>query len=162
MPMSIDSVLGRAVTKMAGSKPFLTVAPHFIPQLDKLINRASGGRVVLSGAMVPSLMLTTTGAKTGQPRAVPLACLPEDGGSFLVVGSNFGRVEHPGWTANLIAHPNASVTYRGTTQAVRAELLDAAASAEVWPRLLKVWPNYAKYREHAGGRELRVFRLVRP
>ncbi len=121
--------------------------------------RGCRGRVVLSGSLVPSLVLESTGARTGQRRTTPLACLPEEDGSFLVVGSNFGRERHPAWTANLRAHPRATVTYRGRTVPVTATLLDGDEKAEVWPRLTAVWPNYDRYTE-ASGRDLRVFRLV--
>jgi deazaflavin-dependent oxidoreductase (nitroreductase family) len=104
-------------------------------------------------------VLETTGAKSGQRRTTPLACLPEDDGSFLVVGSNFGRESHPAWTANLRANPSATVTFRGRTVPVTASPLDAGEKAEVWPRLTAVWPNYDRYTE-VSGRDLRVFRLV--
>ncbi len=159
MPISLNSAVGRAVTKMAGSAPFLRVAPWFVPHLDRVLHRLTGGRVVMSSAMVPSLVLTCTGAKSGQPRVIPLACLPDDDGSFLVVGSNFGRPDHPAWTANLLAHPAATASFRGRAFPVTARLLDAEETAAVWPRLLAVWPNYDAYRAHAGGRPLRVFRL---
>jgi deazaflavin-dependent oxidoreductase (nitroreductase family) len=75
-----------------------------------------------------------------------------------VVGSNFGQEKHPAWTGNLLAHPEASVAFRRQTYPVRAEMLDDAEKAEVWPRLLEVWPAYDDYVE-VSGRSLRVFRL---
>ena len=75
------------------------------------------------------------------------------------MGSNFGREQHPAWTANLRANPEAAVTFRGRTLPVRATLLDADEKAAVWPRLTAVWPNYDRYTE-VSGRDLRVFRLV--
>ena len=153
------SPVGRVTQWMAASRGFRAVGPKVVPPLDRFLSRVTGGRVVLSGAMVPSLVLETTGAKTGQRRTTPLACLPEDDGSFLVVGSNFGRERHPAWTANLIANPGATVTFRGRTTSVRATLLDAGEKATVWPRLTAVWPNYDRYTE-VSGRDLRVFRLA--
>ena len=144
---------------MAASRGFRAVGPKVVPPLDRFLSRVTGGRVVLSGAMVPSLVLETTGAKSGQRRTTPLACLPEDDGSFLVVGSNFGRERHPAWTANLKANPGATVTFRGRTIQVTAALLEAEDKAAVWPRLTAVWPNYDRYTE-VSGRDLRVFRLV--
>jgi deazaflavin-dependent oxidoreductase (nitroreductase family) len=150
---------GRVTQWVAASSGFRALGPKVVPPLDRLLSRVTGGRVVLSAAMVPSLVLETTGARSGQRRTTPLACLPEDDGSFLVVGSNFGRASHPAWTANLRAHPEATVTYRGRTIPVTATLLDADQKAEVWPRLTAVWPNYDRYTE-VSGRDLRVFRLV--
>jgi deazaflavin-dependent oxidoreductase (nitroreductase family) len=157
--VDLGSPLGRATQWVAASSGFRAVGPKVVPPVDRLLSRLTGGRVALSGSLVPSLVLETTGAKTGLTRTSPLACLPEDDGSFLVVGSNFGRDRHPAWTANLKADPEATVTYRGRTIPVRATLLGAGDKAAVWPRLTAVWPNYDRYTE-VSGRDLRVFRLV--
>jgi len=159
MGIDVNGFVGRNVQKLAGSAGFAKVAPHIVPPADRLLHRLSGGRIILSRALVPSLVLTTTGARTGEPRVAPLACLPEDDGSFLVVGSNFGREAHPAWTANLLAHPEASVSYAARDVAVHAHLLDAEEKAEAWPRLTRVWPTFDRYVERSG-RDLRIFRLV--
>lgn len=143
---------------MAGSAAFAKVGPKIVPPLDRLISKATGGRVVMSAALVPSLVLKTTGSKSGQPRTSPLATLP-DGDSFYVVGSNFGRASHPAWTANLIAHPQAEVVFRGRTIQVTARLLDDAEKRALWPTLTTMWPVYDRYVERSG-RDLRVFHLA--
>jgi deazaflavin-dependent oxidoreductase (nitroreductase family) len=157
MPANHESLFGRIIIKISGSAAFAKIGPKFVPHMDRFIHRVTGGRVILSGGMLPSLVLTTTGAKTGQRRQTPLATKPEDG-SWYVVGSNFGRETHPAWTANLIATPEAEVSFESKTTAVRAHLLDADEKAELWPRLVKFWPNYDVYTERSG-RDLRVFRL---
>ena len=83
----------------------------------------------------------------------------EADGSWLVVGSNFGKEHHPGWTSNLLAHPSATIAYRGDTVTVDAVLLDGAERAAVWPGLLASWPVYDHY-EDVSGRSLRLFRLT--
>ena len=157
--VDVHGPVGRTVQRVAGSRGFAPVAKHVVPRVDRVINRLSGGRFVLSALLVPSLVLTARGAKTGEQRTTPLATLPEDDGSFLVVGSNFGQPRHPAWTANLLAKPEASVTFQGRTIAVRAHLLEGEERAEAWPRLTQVWPVYDRYVE-LSGRDLRVFRLV--
>jgi deazaflavin-dependent oxidoreductase (nitroreductase family) len=158
--MDVDGLIGRQVQKVAGSRRFAPVAKHVVPRVDRVLNRVSGGRFVLSSLLVPSMVLTATGAKSGQPRVTPLATMPEDDGTFVVVGSNFGQAKHPGWTANLLKNPAARVTFQGRTFPVTAHLLDAEQKAEAWPRITKVWPTYDRYVELSGGRDLRVFRLV--
>ena len=153
-----DSAIGRAVQKLATTRAFATTGSKIFPPIDRLMSRITGGRVVLSASLVPSLVLTTTGAKTGQPRKAPIATLPVDDG-FLVVGSNFGKEHHPAWTANLIANPDATVTYKGEDIPVVARLLDADQKAEVWPDLLRIWPAWTNYTERSG-RDLRVFKLT--
>ncbi|MBV9871059.1 MAG: nitroreductase family deazaflavin-dependent oxidoreductase [Frankiaceae bacterium] len=157
MPANHDSTFGRLIIKMSGSDWFAKVGPKVVPHLDRFMHRLTGGRVILSGGMLPSLVLTTTGAKTGQKRQTPLATKPEDG-SWYVVGSNFGRDSHPMWTGNLIANPDAEVSFEAKNTPVTAHLLTAEEKAEVWPRLVKFWPNYDVYTERSG-RDLRVFRL---
>ena len=156
---TLQTTLGPAVRRMAGSAWFAKVAPSFIPRLDRVLHRISRGRLLTSQALVPSIVLTTTGRQSGLPRRVPLACLPEPGGSYVVVGSNFGRDHHPAWTANLLHDPAAEVGDGGRVIAVTARLLTGEERAEVWPRLLEVWPVYDRYVERSG-RDLRVFRLT--
>jgi deazaflavin-dependent oxidoreductase (nitroreductase family) len=157
VPVDKDSKLGRIVIKASGTKAFMHVAPKVIPHLDRALHKVSGGRVIMSAGMLPSLVLTTTGAKTGQRRTTPLATKPEDG-SWYVVGSNFGRDNHPAWTANLIATPDAEISFEARPTAVHAHLLSTDEKAAIWPRLVAFWPNYDVYVERSG-RDLRVFRL---
>ena len=73
-----------------------------------------------------TLILTTKGRRSGEPRKSPLACVPDGEGGWWVVGSNFGQESHPNWTGNLIADPNAAVSFEGKDTAVVAELLAVA------------------------------------
>jgi deazaflavin-dependent oxidoreductase (nitroreductase family) len=153
----LDSRAGRAVQKVAASPLFAKVAPPVVTRVDRLVHRLTGGRHILGEGLVPTLVLTTVGAKTGARRVVPLGCIP-DGEVIYLVGSNFGRREHPAWTANLRKTPRATVSFEGRTFEVDATLLSAEEKAAVWPKLLAVWPNYDLYTERSG-RDLRVFRL---
>ncbi|NLD78359.1 MAG: nitroreductase family deazaflavin-dependent oxidoreductase [Acidimicrobiales bacterium] len=157
---AVDGAMSRAVRKMATSRWFRKVAPSVVPPLDRAVHKITKGRVSVSGAIVPNLVLTTIGRRSGQPRQSPLACVPDGDGGWYVVGSNFGRESHPLWTENLLAEPSASVDYRRQTFPVVAELLDDDAKAEVWPQLIAVWPAYDDYVE-VSGRNLRVFHLTR-
>jgi len=144
---------------MAGSRAFAKVGPTIVPPIDRMLNRAFGGRGLMSSMMLPCAVVTTTGRKSGLPRESPLATVPLDG-SLHVVGSNFGRPNHPAWTWNLLAEPAASVSFRGEQFEVLAHLLDEDEKAETWPRLVERWPLFDQYVERSG-RNLRVFRLTR-
>ena len=159
-PVKLDSRLGRVVQRAAQTSAFEPVALKVAPVLDKLISRLTRGRWTMTSLIVPTLVLTTTGAKTGQPRTTPLACMPDGDDAFYVVGSNFGTEKHPAWTANLMKTPRATVVYAGRTTQVDAHLLSDEEKAEVWPRLTKVWPTYDHYLTKTD-RNLRVFRLTR-
>ena len=157
--MKPDGVIGKRVQRIAATRTFARVAPKVVPRVDRALHRLTRGRVLMSAAMLPTLLLTAIGATSGLPRTVPIATLPEPDGSFLVVGSNFGRENHPAWTNNLLAHPRATVAFGWRTYTVEARLLDGDERAKVWPKLLAMWPNYDKYAERSE-RDLRVFRLT--
>ncbi|MER6213095.1 nitroreductase family deazaflavin-dependent oxidoreductase [Streptomyces sp. NPDC001674] len=149
------------VQKVSSTLLFAKVAPHVIPAMDKAVHRLTGGRVLLSARMLPGVILTARGAKSGEPRTTPLACMPEDGGtSWLLIGSNFGRPGHPAWTGNLLRNPDAEVNWQGRDIAVRARLLEGAERAQAWREVLKFWPPYATYQARIE-REIRLFRLER-
>ncbi|MFJ6657716.1 nitroreductase/quinone reductase family protein [Streptomyces sp. NPDC091377] len=151
----------RAVQKVSSTRGFAKVAPHLLPVLDRGVHRLTRGRLMLSGLLLPSLVLTAKGARSGRERRTPLACLPEDGGrSWLLVGTNYGRPGHPDWTANLRAHPDAVINWRGTDIPVTALLLAGEERAAAWRALVGLWPPYAVYQGRVE-REIRVFRLVR-
>ena len=138
--------------------PARHVVRPVVTPLDRLLFRVSKGRLKLSAPMIPSLTLFTTGAKSGLRRQTPLMCFPRDGGGWFVAGSNFGREQHPAWTANLLARPEAEVHYRGRTTAVRARMLDPDEAEATWPMLERQWPHYRDY-EKTAHRDIRIFEL---
>jgi deazaflavin-dependent oxidoreductase (nitroreductase family) len=151
-------MMASLMQKVSATPTFAKIAPRIVPRLDKAVHRLSGGTFMLSQWMLPSLFLTTTGRKSGEPRTTPLACMPRGDGSFLVVGSNFGRPSHPAWTGNLLADADATVEHRGRTTRVRARLLQGAEREEAWTALLRMWPPYAQYQARVD-RQIRVFCL---
>jgi len=156
---AVDGPVGRAMRKMATSKTFRKIGPVVVPPTDRVLHRLTGGRVIVSRLLVPSMVLTTTGRKSGLERETPLACVPDGDGGWWVVGSNFGRPDHPAWTGNLIANPTATVSFEHKLSTVRADLLDDDQKAEAWPKLTAVWPAYDDY-VVSSGRNIRVFHLV--
>ncbi|MFE2373618.1 nitroreductase family deazaflavin-dependent oxidoreductase [Streptomyces sp. NPDC059398] len=162
----------RLVQKVSSTRTFARFAPHVVPAVDRAVHRLTRGKVLLSARMLPGVILTATGARSGAPRVTPLACMPEKRGvgsgvegapwpsSWVLVGSNFGRPGHPAWTANLLAHPDADMNWKGEDIQVRARLLEGAERAEVWATALAFWPPYAAYQARVD-REIRLFRLER-
>ncbi|MFF2328273.1 MULTISPECIES: nitroreductase family deazaflavin-dependent oxidoreductase [unclassified Streptomyces] len=153
----------RLVQKVSSTRTFARIAPYVVPAMDRAVHRLTRGKVLLSARMLPGLILTVPGAKSGLPRTTPLACMPENGqdGSWILVGSNFGRTGHPAWTANLLARPDeAVVNWKGQDIPVRATLLKGAERDAVWQAALTFWPPYATYQARVE-REIRLFRLER-
>ena len=77
-----EGLIGRATQAMAASAWFAKFGPSVVPRLDRALHRVTGGRVRISRLLVPSLVLTTTGHRSREPRQAPLACLAEPGGSL--------------------------------------------------------------------------------
>jgi deazaflavin-dependent oxidoreductase (nitroreductase family) len=152
-------LLTRAVRRISATWLFALLGPYAVPSADRLVHRLTGGRAMLSSLLLPGLVLTTTGARSGLPRTTPLVCLAEDSGSWLVVGSNFGRSAHPAWTATLLAHPEARISLCGTDIPVRARLLAGAERTEAWHRVREFWPPYEVYQARIP-RRIRLFRLT--
>ncbi|MCU1480052.1 MAG: nitroreductase family deazaflavin-dependent oxidoreductase [Subtercola sp.] len=143
---------------------FRRVGPSIMPPLERAMKTLTGGRVQMSGLLVPSLVLRTTGAKSGLERQSTLMYVPEKTdsspvGSMLVTGSNFARGEHPAWTTNLLANPDAVVLLHGRRISVTANVITDDEREAVWRYIENQWPGYRGY-ERASGRVLRIFRLV--
>jgi len=145
------------VSSFSRTRFFRRFGPSMMPPLERLTAKLTGGKRPLSGYLVPSLVLHTTGAKSGLRRDSELMYCPE-GERMLITGSNFARDIHPAWTTNLLASPQASVTVRGVEIPVTATMIEDDEREAVWAFIENQWPGYRGY-ERSSGRVLRIFRL---
>ena len=125
--------------------------------LNAWLYRLSGGRLLgrfPGGALI--CLLTTQGRKSGQPRTAPLLYLA-DGDDLVVVASQGGAPQHPGWYLNLTARPTAQVQIGSRVFAVTARTVGAEEKARLWPRLVAIYPPYEAYQQ----RTTRSIPLVR-
>lgn len=137
---------------------FSRVAASCFAPVDGWLNRVSRGRWGFGQTLgTPALLLVTTGRSSGVLRRSPLLYVPWHG-SFAVVGSNFGKPRHPGWTANLLACPEATVVVRGREVPVRARLVEEAERAEIWSAFVALARSYRAYEQRCS-RSLRLFLL---
>lgn len=130
---------------------------HVAPQFDKAVIPRTHGRLSSVGVDKVGLV-TTTGAKSGQPRVHPLILI-DDGDGLLAIGSNYGRATHPAWSANLLANPDCTVEFRGPSSPYRAELLTGDARAKAWDTAVDFYTGYESYQRSCAAREIRLFRL---
>lgn len=110
------------------------------------------------GVDLPLCFLTTTGARSGESRTVPLLYVPREGGSKAVAATNFGTAHHPGWAYNLEAHSGASLEVDDETLSVVARRATETEMATLWPQFDGVWPGYESYRSIAP-RDIKMFIL---
>ena len=146
------------VAAISRTRLFRRMGPKVMPRLERATRVINGGRTPLSGAIVPSLVLHTLGARSGEPRRTELMYCP-DGADMLIVGSNFAGAQHPAWTANLAVHPDAFVEVKGRRIDVLATRVPDAEREATWVKLERNWPGYRGY-ERTAGRDLRIFRLT--
>jgi deazaflavin-dependent oxidoreductase (nitroreductase family) len=122
--------------------------------------REHGGKVT-SGPMAGRtlLVLTTTGAKTGQPR-VAVVTYTRDGDTYTVAASKSGMPTNPSWFANLVANPTVTIEAEGNTTEAKAAVAEGADRDELWDRHVKAHPEFASYPEKTGGRVIPMIRLT--
>ena len=95
---------------------------------------------------VPSLLLTTTGRKSGERYLFPLF-YGTDGGSWFVVASKGGAPQHPGWYRNILANPAVEVQVGTAKMTARARTASGAERTLLWQKSLEFWPPYADYQK---------------
>jgi deazaflavin-dependent oxidoreductase (nitroreductase family) len=93
-----------------------------------------------------TLLLTTTGRRTGQQRTTPLI-FARDGEDCLVVASVGGGPKHPAWYLNLQANPEAEIQVRGERIRVRARTASDVEKPRLWKVVAAQWPNYDVYQQ---------------
>lgn len=155
---TVLQVVRSVIAPLTRTRLFRGLGPLVLPPVERLLAWLTGGRVQLSGLLVPSLVLHTTGARSGEPRDTYLMYTPDGSGRAIVAGTTFAQERHPGWTYNLLAHPDAAITVRGRRMPVRATLIDGDDREAAWARIEAQWPGYRTY-ERDSGRVVRLFRL---
>jgi deazaflavin-dependent oxidoreductase (nitroreductase family) len=143
----------RALMSQAGYRFLL----HVAPRMDKLLIPPTRGRLSSIGIGRVGLV-TTTGAKSGLQRTLPLTLIKDSDG-LLAIGSNYGRAKHPAWSSNLLAHPQCTIEFMGPPAKYRAEPLTGDARASAWATATDYYAGYERYRAKCAPREIRVFRL---
>jgi deazaflavin-dependent oxidoreductase (nitroreductase family) len=128
--------------------------------LDQIVYRSTGGRATVSSWLsgIEISMLTTTGARTGRRRTLPVLALP-DGEDVILIASNFGRLRHPCWYHNLRADPHATVVTAGLSRDFVVRELSGADRARCYARAEEIFPPFTQYPRWAGTRQIPVLRL---
>ena len=148
----------RVLERIASTRPGGWFYVSIATRLDQGLLRSSRGRV--SCALTwPSLLLSTTGARTGRTRTVPLLYLA-DGDRLILVASNGGRPHHPAWYYNLKAHPQVQVAIRGQNRTYLAHEASAEERTLWWSRVVDLFRGYASYQERNTRRTIPLVILI--
>jgi deazaflavin-dependent oxidoreductase (nitroreductase family) len=106
--------------------------------------RATDGEEGHEWQGVHTLLLTTTGRKSGEERTTPLI-YGEDDGSFVVVASKGGAPDDPAWMKNLREDPGAKVQVAADKFEARARTATGEERDRLWARMAEIWPAYEDY-----------------
>jgi deazaflavin-dependent oxidoreductase (nitroreductase family) len=108
--------------------------------------RANGGKVGGPFEGAPMLLLTTTGAKSGQARTAPLVYLP-DGDRYVVFASKAGAPTNPDWYHNLVANPSVSVEVGSDRTDADAVVLTGEERDQLFAKQAERMPGFKDYQD---------------
>lgn len=108
---------------------------------------------------VPTLLLTTTGRRSGESILLPLI-YGTDGPNYLVVASKGGAPTHPGWYENLVANPAVEVQVGADKFKAHARTATPAEKPALWEKMAAIWPAYNEYQKQTS-RDIPVVVLER-
>jgi deazaflavin-dependent oxidoreductase (nitroreductase family) len=119
---------------------------------EKILQRGIRGHVALyrllkgSGPLGKNtILVTTTGRKSGQPRTKPLAT-GKDGDNFVIIASYGGAEKHPDWYVNLKNNPQVTVEDHGrVVSTIASTVTDEAEYKRLWSLMTSIYPNYNDY-----------------
>lgn len=109
--------------------------------------------------LVPTLLLTTVGRKSGRPLILPLI-FGRSGADYVVVASKGGAPAHPAWYLNLEANPEVQVQVKADRFTARAHTASAEERAMLWPKMVAIYRPYTDYQRETA-RQIPVVVLKR-
>ena len=145
------------IKTLASKRPVVWVISRSLHYVDRAVIKVTGGKhsagTFLSGLLI--VTVTTTGAKSGQPRSVPLIALP-NGEKLVFIASNWGQKALPAWYHNMRAYPEVTISQNGWEQRYTAHEAAGQERDKYWNLAVEAYAGYAAYRQRAGNRDLPV------
>lgn len=151
----------RFMRAFAATRPVSWLFARTLHHVDRPVFRFTKGKHTFASLVsgLPVVMLTTTGAKSGKRRTLPLLGFPDDE-KMVVIASNYGQLHHPSWYHNLLAHPEAEINVSGVTRRVVAYEAEGEERERLWQTGLTVYPGWSGYEGRAGKRRIPVMVLL--
>ena len=145
--------LERFASSRAGGWYFINVAnkidKHLVPATRGKVSTAIGQQV---------LVVETIGAKSGQPRRIPLVYVT-DGDAIVLIASKGGAPKNPAWYHNLKANPDVRVWAKDRSGRYRAREAAGDERERLWDMAVDYYDGYATYQQRTGGRRIPVMVL---
>jgi len=146
-----------AIKRIAATRAAAWLFSHILHHVDRPLLRLSRGRYSATGILtgLPVVTLTTTGARSGLARSLPLVGI-EDGDRVVLIASNYGRSHHPAWYHNLRANPEVTLSVRERTGAYIAREATASEREVYWRAAVAMYAGFAAYEQRAGRMARRI------
>ena len=96
--------------------------------------------------VLPTLILTTIGRKSGKPQMLPLIYGKTEG-SYVIVASKGGAPTHPAWYLNLAAQPEVKVQVEAKRFRARARTATGAERSTLWDQMVGIYAPYTDYQK---------------
>jgi deazaflavin-dependent oxidoreductase (nitroreductase family) len=158
------SIFHKLFQKLASTRLVSGLFSFTAHRVDQVFLRLSRGRITLTTILsgLPVIVLTTTGARSGLPRRLPVAYIhdPLVPGQIGVVASNFGKPHHPAWYFNLKANPHAIGAIKGVSLEFLAHEAYGDEYERLWSCAEEVFMGYPIYQLRAEKRRIPILVLT--
>lgn len=151
--------LQRIFQQFIALRPVSWLMAQILHRADALLLRLTGGKLTFAQfSGLPIIELTTTGAKSGKQRTLPLTGL-SDGDKYVLIASNFGQKRYPAWYHNLKENPECTVTKGGQTGVYISREVNGQEHEYYFDMAVSYYIGYAAYRKGAKNRKIPVMVL---
>ena len=151
--------LKRLLMPFALSRPGTWYGINVASRVDPALMKLTGGRVNLGGNVLPTLLLTVRGRKSGVERTVPLVYF-SDGDNVILMASSFGRPKLPAWYHNAKASPEVTLTAGGVSERYLVTEVEGPERDALYEKATQVYEGYGIYEQRTAGiRRVPVLRL---
>jgi len=132
----------------------------YLHHIDTAVLNMSQGRKSLATMLtgLPVVVVSTTGARSGKTRTIPLGGIPS-GENIILIASWFGNPRYPAWYYNLRANPEVTVSQDGKSLEYIARLVEGKERQDCWQLAVHYYPGYQSYEGRTAGREIPIFIL---
>ncbi len=150
------NVFQKLIHRFLMLRPVSAFLASNLHKLDAVVLKLSRGRHTVTEIVgLPIIQITTIGAKTGEPRTMPLVGL-FDGEKIALIASNFGQEHNPGWYYNLKAHPQCTVKINGNPAKYTARQAEGEEREKYWRLAVSFYKGYELYKIRAAHRQIPV------
>ncbi len=144
----------RRVSWLVSTRPGAWFFTNVAMRVDRKLMPLTRGKVRMS-LLMPSVLLTHKGAKSGVVRTTPILYFT-DGDDVVIIASNGGAPRHPAWLHNLRAHPQVQLSTDGRPEPYVAREAEGAERERLFHAACGMYPGFAVYQERAGSRRIPV------